>query len=266
MGRGTKVAVSPYERRRWLEDLEKGKGITQIAKAAGRDIRVVKRHIEIAQQEREVARARRDFLLSRVEQHQEDLLSEVRRLREVLLQSPPQRLEPGDPLEQKVHQALKEHTGRLPLRGLLESYCDAAREYEDMRSDIGRQLEEKEADLKSHLSAQVATPHWAAVLLLLLEKGDPRASRRSYAEYKTEDGCYWPCWGEFNLTSSPVTAADLASIMQAHRELQSTLEAYLPKLRGRRERLRELADLIVEELDVFLLKRLVSGRCRYCPL
>ena len=166
----------------------------------------------------------------------------------------------------KVHQALKEHVARLTLRGLLESYCDDAREYEGVRNDINRQLAKKEVDLKSRLSAQVSTSPWAAVLLALFEKGDPRASGRSYAENKTEDGSYWPCWGEFNLTRSPVPAADLSSVVQAHRKLQSTLEAYLPKLRGRRDHLRQLADLIVEELDVFLLKRLVPGRCRYCPL
>jgi len=116
-------AVSRYERQRFLEELENGVGITEIARRAGRDIRVVKRNLDIAEQDRELARARRGFIRGRLEQHQEDLLAEVSRLKEVARRGSAYSLEPEDCLKRKVHEGLKQHVKRQPLH----EYLAAAR-------------------------------------------------------------------------------------------------------------------------------------------
>ena len=67
MAREKKTAVSPYERKKWLEQLDSGVGITKIAKAAGRDIRIVKDHIDTAREEVQAANVRKEFLLKRLE-------------------------------------------------------------------------------------------------------------------------------------------------------------------------------------------------------
>ena len=67
MPRESKIEVTKYERNRWLEKQEQGVGVTEIAKSAGRDIRVVKRHLGIAQQEAETTQARTGFIRSRME-------------------------------------------------------------------------------------------------------------------------------------------------------------------------------------------------------
>ncbi len=180
MVRRSRLAVSSYDRRLWLEELERGKGITEISRAAGRDIRVVKRHIEMAREEGLIARTRQDFLLGRLERHQGDLLAEVRRMRQLITQYPPPQLIPGDPVQQKIHDALKEHIRRLPMKALLELHESAVAEFKQAQESVSSQLAYKEAELISALP-----------------------------------------W--------------------------------------------EVADQVAEELDVFVIKRLVSGRCRYCP-
>lgn len=267
MSRGKKPAVSPYERQRWLEELESGKGITEISRAAGRDIRMVKRHIEVAQEERHIAHARRDFLLGRLEQHQGDLLAEVRRLRQLITQYPPLRLIPDDPVQQKVHDALKEHTRRLPLKGLLELYEGAVAEYKQARDSVSSQLAEKEAELVSSLSQEVATYPWTPALVEALEPGLPldESSGRAYVWEKRGEGMYEISWGAGHLTRSVVPEAEVSTIIDAHKKLLSCAEAHWPLFQEHRQRLREMADLVAEELDVFVIKRLVPGRCRYCP-
>jgi len=267
MARGKNPAVSPYERRRWLEELENGKGITEITRAVGRDIRVVKRHIEIAQEERQIAHARRDFLLGRMERHQTDLLTEVQRLKRLIRQYPPTRFIPDDPMERKLHDALKEHTRRLPLKGLLELYESAVAEFKQARDNACNQVREREAELVSSLPGEVVTYPWTPALLEVLESGMPldESSGRTYAREKHGEGMYEISWGASRLTRSALSEAKVPIIIEAHRKLLSWAGRSRPLFQQHQQRLKELADQVVEELDVYVIKRLVPGRCRYCP-
>lgn len=264
MPRGRKPSVSSYERRRWLEDLEKGKGITQIAEAAKRDIRVVKRHIEIAQQETVVARAHHDFLMGRLELHQEDLLEEVRRLRQVVLKFPPRSLVPDDPMKRKFHEALKEHAKHLRMKPLLESYEQSAREYHRVHNDVENELAEKEAELVPNLPFTSDLYPWTPRLVEAIEGGGLLG--RSYHENKDEYGTYKPSWGEFSLTKSTITKDKFDAVLKAHKKLVSEAEHHLPVVQEHRKQLVDLAELVVGELDVFTIRRLVPGRCNYCPI
>lgn len=268
MARGKKPAVTPYERRRWLEQLESGKGITEISRAAGRDIRVVKRHMEVAQEEGHIAHARRDFLLGRLEQHQGDLLVEVQRLRQLITLYPPPSLIPEDSVLQKIHDALREHTKRLPLKGLLKSYEDTVAEYKQDRVSVSDQLSQKEAELASGLPKEVATYPWTPTLVEALELGLPldESSGRTYVKERQGEGMYKVRWGASHLTHSPVSETEVPVVVDAHKKLLSLAEGYRPLFQGQRRRFRERADLVVEDLDVLVIKRLVPGRCRYCPL
>jgi hypothetical protein len=268
MARGKKPAVSSYDRRRWLEELESGRGITEITRAAGRDIRVVKRHIEMAQEERQIAHARRDFLLDRLEQHQGDLLNEVQRLRRVVSQYPPTQLIPDDPMERRLHDALREHTRRLPLKGLLELYEGAVAEFRQARDNVSNQIGEREAQLVSRLPEEVVTYPWTPALVEALELGMKldEASGRTHVSEKQGEGMYEISWGSAHLTRSPVSEAMVPIIVEAHKKLLSGAESNRTLFQQHHQRLKELIDLVVEELDVFVIKRLVPGHCRYCPL
>ncbi|MFC1940762.1 hypothetical protein ACFLXO_08825 [Chloroflexota bacterium] len=144
MPRGSKIAVSVSDRRRWLEQLESGKGITEIARAAKRDIRIVKAHIEIARDEKQSSDVKREFLIGVLKQHQADLLAEAERLRHVISIYPPLPVVPGDVIKRKIHEALKEHIKRSRLIELLASYENATMENNKNRDIIRRALVTKE--------------------------------------------------------------------------------------------------------------------------
>lgn len=266
MARKRKPAVSSYERRQWLEELEKGKGITQIASDAGRDIRVVKHHIDIALQEREVTRARHDFLVGRLEQHQEDLLNDVRRIRSRVMQFPPHNLEPDDILERKVHDGFKEHIRHVLLKDLregLQSFHNLVGEYDEMRRKFEKKLLAKEKKLVSTLPQGLILYPWTPRIMEVLDAGGD--SGLPYAENKQEDGTYMPSWGAYKLTKSSITKTDLDMVLKAHRKLTSELERYKPLVQEHRLRHAELVGPIAEKLDVISVKRWVPGRCQYCP-
>ena len=265
MARGTKSAVSAYERQKWLADLDQGKGITQIAQTVGRDIRIVKRHIEVARQERETSRARHDFLLGRLEQHQDDLLNEVRRLRQIIAQFPPRPLESDEPLGKKVHEAFEEHIKRLRLHRLLESYRNAVLKYDDAKRDAIDHLTSTESKLVASLPSNVETYPWASRLVSVLEREG--APERSYLENKYEGGhrCA-PSWSDIVLTSSPIAVTNLVAVVEAHKQLVSEAEPLMANLHDHIRHVEQLVEATVDELDSLLVRRLAPGQCKYCPI
>lgn len=259
--------MTASERRRWLEELEGGEGITKISRVAGRDIRVVKRHIDIACEEREIAKTRSDFLLNRLEEHQQDLLGEVQRLRQHFKENPSRTLTAGDGLLQKIHQALKQHTSRLPLWQLIESQSKAVSEYTEADDSVRSQLAGTEAELVSHFPKQVTIIPWSTQLVLALKEEIPlKSPTRRYDKNVDTDGYCLPCWSGGALVKSRIPKASLASLLKAHGTLLDRAEQHESLFRRHRQHLRELAGLIMDELDVFVLKRMVPGRCRYCPV
>jgi hypothetical protein len=92
------------------------------------------------------------------------------------------------------------------------------------------------------------------------------SSGRTYAWEKRGEGMYEISWGSAHLTRAPVPEVRVSTIVDAHKKLLSWAEGYRSLFQEQRRRLKELADLVVEELDIFIIKRLVPGRCRYCPL
>lgn len=267
MARGKKPAVTSYERKRWLEQLENGKGITMISEEARRDIRVVKRHIEIAREERNVARARHDFLLGKLEQHQADLLDEVRHLQQLIAKSTPTSLRPDDPIGQKIYDALAEHVKRLPLKGLLEKYEEAVTEFKRALWEVNQKLEEKEAELKSVMPDKIDIYPWTPAVMEHLESNMP-LNESSGRKYNIEKEALESCrvsWGSSILTRSSIIEAEIQTIIDFHEELLSFAETVKPSLQKQLNQINERGDFLADELDIYLLKRMIPGRCRYCP-
>jgi hypothetical protein len=260
-----KSSISSQERLGWLEQLENGTRITKITTDAGHNIRTVKRHIEIAREERHAAMARHGFLLKRLEQHQDDLLKEVNRLRKLLMRHPPTLLTPRDPTEIKILEALREHIKRLPLKNLLERWEVIFAEYSSFRGDVRIKLDGEKSRLLPAMLGEDALHQWTPTIVDVLVSGlSPEESGRTYI-IDRQDGKYKVSWGDNILTRSPITEEQKDLVLEAHKKLVTFAKNYLPGFLDYKERFRELSDQLIDELDVLRIKRVVIGRCRYCP-
>jgi hypothetical protein len=270
MGRGHNPDISPKERLKWLEKLEEGQGITSVSEEAGRDIRIVKRNIEIAREERQTARVRQDFLLGKLEQHQQDLLDEVRRLKAQVTLFPPHSLVPDESLQKKIHEAFLEHINRLLLKGLFKTWETAYQEFEQERVALKSALSRYEAEIKSALPKEIQTLEWSSSLLEALEQGSaPDGStlmKLKHYEHPRVESRYHPFWGATRLTQDSLDSTRASLVIKAHKQLVEYSSRYLPSIDRRRESFKELSEQIIDELDVFILKRMVPSRCRYCPI
>lgn len=263
MVRGHKPSISTYDRRRWLEQLEAGKGITEIARAAKRDIRIVKRHIEIAQEEILKANARKDFLRDLLQQHQDDLMDEVRRLNSIINLPFPRTLSPGR-TRQKYYDALKEHVKKSSLKGLLESYEEIVLEGDQLKKHIMEQLLSSETELKASLPEEAKAYSWVESIVDDLISGFA-PDESAYTREKQSDGAYEIKYKNKNLTRVTLPQKDVEALVESHKKLVMLARNYQSVVDEYRQRRREIAEMITDELDILAVKRLVPGRCKYCP-
>jgi len=109
-----KSAVKPELKREWLRRFdEDGESPPQIAKADGYDVRTVRKQIELARQEREVREARAMVLRDALEKHYRDLYTFAGKL-DSDLSWPPKHISFGLK-EDRMWQALREHMPRSPI-------------------------------------------------------------------------------------------------------------------------------------------------------
>lgn len=94
-GRRGRKKVYPEERRRWLERYEAGQGsIPQLAKETGRNIRTIKKQLQLAMEEREKALARTELYRKGLIEHNDTLLRVLRQVRDSLRIPLDERLSP----------------------------------------------------------------------------------------------------------------------------------------------------------------------------
>ncbi len=262
-----KKGISPQDGRRWLQELETGRGITSIAADAFSDIRTVKRHIEIAREEGRAALARRDFLLKRLEQHQDDLLAEVVRLQKLIARHAPTRLTPDEPRGEKIFGALKEHFGRLPLKKQLDQWQDIFARYSAFKEGVSSELGDEQSCLVSAIPGEPVSYPWAPTIVEVLESGHSfEELDRTYNREPQADGKYKVSWNARILTRLGVTDEQATRLIEAHKKLVTFAKKYSPEFEEYRQKFQTLYAPLLEELDVFNIKRVVSGRCRYCPV
>jgi len=74
--------ISPAERRKWLEEYDRGETYAEIADRSGRDARTIKTQVDRATQEREARLARRDQIRRALDKHNKQLVKVAKSLRD----------------------------------------------------------------------------------------------------------------------------------------------------------------------------------------
>lgn len=177
--------VSAPRRQGWLDRCEAGASEEEIARESKLDVRTVRKHLQLAQEERSKRQALIAFVRDALERHQADLLAILRFVK-----------------------------SRIPLYP--ENASVAAIDYE---------LELVEGDRTQYR------------LFLALKKEHMRGER------------LWKALDKWH------------SLAQSWREAQNQGGSTTELAR----QLQRQSEVVHEELDKTLLKRIVPGRCRYCP-
>lgn len=87
----------------------------------------------------------------------------------------------------------------------------------------------------------------------------------AYFQKKQSDGAYEIKYKNYNLTRVTLPKKDAETAMESHKKLVSMAHEYKPEISEYRQRRKDIVEMITDELDVLAVKKLVPGRCRYCP-
>jgi len=273
MGRTRKPPVKPEVRRAWLRrNEEDGESPPQIAAADGFDVRTVRKQIELARQEREVREARSMVLRNAMESHYRDLCKFAEKLDlEVSGDKTISPLLKDDPM----WSALREHMPRSPLWNKLDRWGYILDEIAKMRDNFREQLGEK-ARLDSRMSEIIATdengviPGIVAALDFQIKNWAQGSSGLNINEYfKVEpagEGFVKISYGAFNMGKVKEEHATPIREVLIYLESEITGWEQHHKMQGLFSELQRLKLGLRDELTVIKFRRIVPGRCKYCPM
>ena len=268
-----KSAVSPGQHRDWLRRVEEaGESPPQIAKTDGYDVRTVRKHIDLARQERELREARSMVLRRALEEHYRDLVALVGRI-DSQVTSPTSFLivEEGD----RMWKALREHLPRSVLWKALRRWEHLQQERIQLQENAVARMQE---EVKTSGQYKFATTTGTSGLNREGLAGLVTYRLRQVAEasgelprpdtVRTEKADR----GLVQLVCSARTCATVrrkneSKTKQFVHDLQVDINQW-PETEGMKRtvsELRRLTETLREELATILLRRVVPGRCKYCP-
>lgn len=267
-----KSSITTEQRQEWLRRYEAGESPPQIAKSAKVDVRTVRRHIEEARQEREVKEARLTVLRNALEQHYADLVELARELDSRI--GAEERVSALSK-ESRMWQALRQHIPRSPLWSYLNKWHELQDELDKMEEKLYKRLKEgTESDprLKGLTPSIIeGIADGVARALVFQAKSLARGWKvldieKDFVAERAGEGLFDMRYGAMHIGKG--TEGQLEPIREIMKDMESevvTWEEY-SDLKRLFQELERLKGDLRDELAVIILRRIVPGRCIYCPI
>jgi cell fate (sporulation/competence/biofilm development) regulator YlbF (YheA/YmcA/DUF963 family) len=275
-----KPPVELGKRQDWLKRYELGESPPHIAQTDSFDVRTVRTHIELAKQEREVKENRGMVSRNAMERHYSDLGNAMERHYSDLCEYAEKlsALAHGENAaessrEEYILSALRQHLPRSPIWNYLKQREDLNQQIDQLRQQAAKKLEE-EVKSASQLSSRPDLSEIVALGMIDLLKfqldkwaqGHQGLNIKDSLSEQSAGGLVDLYYGVFHLGN--IKGKDVALIKEVLYDLEPRirqLEEY-KKLEKLYAELKHVENDLEEELAVITLRRIVPGRCRYCPL
>ncbi|MEE8471014.1 MAG: hypothetical protein V3S51_06770 [Dehalococcoidia bacterium] len=271
--RGRKPTVSLEVAREWLrQHQQEGRSIAEIARHSERDERTIKKHLETVQHADEAREARHAVFKEALQKHYEDVCSFAERLRADISREPPVHMAPFL-RDDAMWTALRSHLPRSPLwKGLgnLDTTVDRLEESKSLaKARVEREVRSRTEEelvgsgggpglaqgfvdaIASHLIAS-ARGQRGLEGIRHLRKEAPEGVSLQLGPYTL---------GVFDAQRVPDMELLCSDLMREATEW----EEYDALCRVTQENLR-LKRALEDELTTILLRRIVPGKCQYCPV
>ena len=275
--RTRKPPVKPEVRRDWLRRNEDdGESPPQIAAKDTFDVRTVRKQIDLAKQEREAREARSVVLRNALERHYDDMCKFAEKLSSEISGAGNVPSSPDDDL---IEAALRQHLPRSPIWGYMSKRQDLQQRAVVEQQQLKTVIEESvKADprLPPLLNAGLdgIVPGTIAVLI-----AEAKQWSHGNTDYSLKDSVVMEPAGE-GLVNPRFGFSHMGIMEVEHSErcvriVHGVLEDLESRLRDWEDyrnlektfaEIGRLGRKLREELAVVRLRRIVPGRCKYCPL
>ena len=265
--------MKPEVRKEWFIRYEQeGESPPQIAKKDGFDVRTVRKGIEFERQERERREAKAMVLRQALEHHYEDLCDVAKRLDDLVAREERQlstmRNEP-------LWAALTEHLPRSPLWKLLVKWEDLCQEVEQLglrlRDRFGNEIGDRSPVEFSEDPKQVGLSKSAALMAASIGKAIARGKRSpeefvKFVRTSVGEGISDVESGGHHIGRIPDEKIEsVQNLLSAIIMEAMDWEEYSNLAKSLRN-LDRVKQNLEDELNIIILRRVVPGRCRYCPI
>jgi hypothetical protein len=266
-----KPPVKPETRLDWLKRTELGETPPQIAQTDSFDVRTVRKHIELGRLERDVRQARSEVLRHALEDHYRDLLDTVRDIEKQVSSGSPVSSEKDIPLMYGLHQ----HMPRSRLWGNLRKWNRTLQELAELESTSRIKIQkeiEVDGRLKGIVSQGGSGVISAAVDVLVHQvKQWARGSEglildRNFRLEMASEGRVRVIYGFSHF--GEIEESQVGIIKNVINDFELKMKHWTEYMEMEKlfNRLSRLGQVIRELLTVILLRRIVQGKCKYCPL
>jgi hypothetical protein len=264
-------AIKPEKRLEWLKRSEKGETPPQIAEADDVDVRTVRKHINIALMERDVQQARSAVLRDALEAHYRDLLDTVRNTQSQITAESPVHLEKDIPLML----GLKQHMPRAPLWENLRKWNRTIQELSELEVTLP-QIVQKEIEKDGRLEGIVSydsnevIPATIAVLVHQMKQwtrgSEGLILSRNFSLDRASEGRVRAVYGFSHL--GEIEESHVGIVRDVIQDIELKLKQWpeYSEMEKVVNRLSRLGNTIRELTTVILLRRIVPGKCKFCPL
>ncbi len=267
-----KPKVKPEKRLEWLQRVEDGESPPHIAATDGVDPRTVRSNVEAARQERETKDARSMVLRNALERHYDDLVRYAQRLLDT--SSGAATSQPGE-YDPEIASALRQHIPRSKIWKWLGEETRLRRSIPEMSARL-RDVVQNSVSADSALVSQLVSKEElvisgiagaAAVRAEFLTQGHDLPDVRDVVPaMPAGEGFVEMHYGSISMGKVKTEHADLvrdairqwtdrARTMSECRALEKAL-ADIPRVH----------QSLRDEVAIIALRRVVPGRCRYCPV
>ncbi len=272
MTRGRKSATTPEKAREWLRRLEEhGEAVSNIADDEHFSSKTVLRAVERAQEDRDQRAARQEFFKDRLRGHPDDLWGFAERLRSELEKSGPGvvsatlKSDPlWDALRRHIPQALlwREVDAWEKLGPAMDSAAGGVRER--IVAEIGKATRVGPASADDAPGLQRDLADGPFQHLKSMAYGGPGLSSAKMAEEEHQYGVRLR-HGAYRL--AVLSRAEKDDFLAAYWRLLKDALSWpeYGKLKALVDQERKLRDSLKASLTGIVLRRVVPGRCPYCP-
>ena len=267
--RKRRMRVTSALRRDWLRRYEEGETPLDIAKSAGFDPRTVRKQIVLAQEHLELVEARAHVLRNALERHYEDLCRFANEIKPAFYLPTSFGSNPGDLTDyheqDPLLDALREHLPRAPFWKHIKTWGEAKEAYnisvEALKERIWQKVtaspsfREITSELNTDRFREAVLDDFGYHLLAILrgEKGlGSRGEDKEVAGIRFRQG---------DLLHLPEEKQAWLRGLLAEAQMWDEFHAFTQAA----ERLEQTRKAISAELDTIILRRVLPGRCRYCP-
>jgi hypothetical protein len=250
--RTRKPPISPETRQDWFQRSTRlGESAAQIASKDNVDIRTVRKHIELARREVEINQAKAEVLRNAIQAHNHDLCTFAQKIDDQLKSD---RHVLTHLKEDPLWVALHEHLPRSLIWKNLDKWEQLFGQISQLNRKLGELLEAQiEARLKSiTLSQEVGLGYR---MFRALNSHIEDAARAQPEILKN-----------FNLNKIP-ESEDTRIVELIHNLLDEVAQwPEYTELISASDEFRKIRRLLHDQLLIILLRRVIPGRCRYCPV